>query len=172
MEEIDRVSLEKAPADPRLKRTRFVVGALAALAVGGGLWLWQPWVDRTPFTAYTVSLQEAQYTVRGSSPGTCVRTAASEEERVIYDEDGKRLAAGRDPKEGEVLGPEFGDFAGDCLFISHIDNVPGGRGTYLTEWGGGTRHELSEEDMREPVERQRERFKTKRKRDFSAPPER
>ncbi|WP_097911786.1 hypothetical protein [Streptomyces sp. b84] len=146
-------------------RTVIVAGAATVLAVGIGMALWQPWLDRSPFTAYRVGLQEAQYTVPGSSPGTCVRTAASEEERVIYAEDGERLAAGRDPREGEVLGPEFGEFAGDCLFISHIDNVPGGKGTYLVQWGGGTRHAISEEDLRESAERQKERFKTHRKSD-------
>ncbi|MDJ0383226.1 hypothetical protein [Streptomyces sp. G-G2] len=172
MEEIDGVSLEKATAvDWRPKKTRLAAGAVAVLMVGGGLWLWQPWVDRTPFTAYTAALQEAEYTVPGSSPGTCVRMAASQEDRGIYDQDGKRLAAGRDPKEGEVLGPEFGDFAGDCLFISRIANVPGGKGTYVTQWGGGTKSEVSEEDMRESAEAQKERFKTRRKSDFKLLPE-
>lgn len=94
--------------------------------------------------------------------GTCVRTAASEEERVIYDEDGKRLAAGRDPREGDELGPEFGEFAGGCLFISHINNVSGGKGNNLVQWGGGTRHAISEEGVRESAERQKERFRTHR----------
>ncbi|MFH9138681.1 hypothetical protein [Streptomyces sp. NPDC017524] len=170
MEE-NRISLDKEPQG-RLAahRTAMLAGA-ATVAVGIGMAVWQPWLDRSPFTAYQVGLQEARYTVPGSSPGTCVRTAASEEERVIYDEDGERLAAGRDPREGEVLGPEFGEFAGDCLFISRIANVPGGKGTYLVQWGGGTRQRVSEEDMRESPERQAERFKTHRKSDFEDPPE-
>lgn len=172
MEEINGVLLEKTTAvDRQPKKAWLAAGAVAVLVVGGGLWLWQPWVDRTPFTAYTAALQVAEYTVPGSSPGSCVRTAGSEEERVIFDEDGNRLAAGRDPKEGQVLGPEFGEFVGDCMFISRIDNVPGGKRTYVTQWGGGTKQEVSEEDMRESAEAQAERFKTKRKSDFTAPPE-
>ncbi|MFH8635486.1 hypothetical protein [Streptomyces goshikiensis] len=161
-----QVSLNKGPQGRAGGYRTAMVAGTATIAVGIGLAAWQPWLDRDPFTMYEVGIQEAQYTVPGSSPGTCVRTEASEEERVIYDEDGERLASGRDPKEGEVLGPEFGEFAGDCLFISHIDNVPGGKGTYLVQWGGGTRSKYSEEDMREPAEPQKERFKTKRKSDF------
>ncbi|MFZ3493039.1 hypothetical protein ACODT5_07375 [Streptomyces sp. 5.8] len=172
VEEIDGVSLEKtAAAGRRPKKAWLAAGAVVVLVVGGALWLWQPWVDRTPFTAYTAALQEAEYTVPGSSPDSCVRTAASEEERVIFDEDGKQLAAGRDPREGQVLGPEFGEFAGDCLFISRIDNVPGGKGTYVTQWGGGTKQKVSEEDMRESAQAQTERFKTKQKSDFKTPSE-
>ncbi|WP_254387874.1 hypothetical protein [Streptomyces sp. TBY4] len=168
MEEIDGVSLKKtAAAGQRPRKAWLAAGAVVVLVVGGGLWLWQPWLDRTPFTAYTAALQEADYAVPGSAPGSCVRTAAAEEERVIFDENGKRLAAGRDPREGRVLGPEFGEFAGDCLFVSRVDNVPGGKGTYVTQWGGGTKQKVSEEDMRESAEAQMERFKTKRKSDLT-----
>ncbi|MGW2585873.1 hypothetical protein ACWCYZ_31905 [Streptomyces virginiae] len=112
VEEIDGVSLAKTTVvGRRPKKARLAAGAVAVLAVGGGLWLWQPWVERTPFTAYTAALQEAEYTVPGSSPGSCVRTAASEEEHVIFGEDGKRLAAGRAPREGRVLGRVFNDLA-------------------------------------------------------------
>ncbi|MEU0528388.1 hypothetical protein [Streptomyces niveus] len=94
--------------------------------------------------------------------GAAYGTATSEKERVIYDEDGERLAAGRDPKEGEELGPEFVESAGGCLFVSHINNIPGGKGNNLVQWGGGTRHAISEEGVRESVERQKERFRTHR----------
>ncbi|WP_143675230.1 hypothetical protein [Streptomyces sp. JV178] len=140
-----------------------VAGAVLLAAAGVGLWSWAPWVDRTPFTAYTVGVQDAQYTVPGSNPGTCVRTAASEEETVVFDEDGRKLAAGRAEEEGEVLGPEFGDFAGDCLIITRIDGVPGGLGTYLTSWGGGDRSEITEDELRLPATTQRDRFKTMKK---------
>ncbi|MCY0922583.1 MULTISPECIES: hypothetical protein [unclassified Streptomyces] len=164
--EDNKVSPDKEPQGRLGGYRNAIVAGAAVMAVGVGIAAWQPWLDRDPFTAYQVGLQEAQYTVPGSSPGTCVRMAASEEERVIYDEDGERLAAGRDPREGEVLGPEFGEFAGDCLFTSPIDNVPGGKGTYVVQWGGGTRSKYSEEDMRESAKLQKERFKTKRKSDF------
>jgi hypothetical protein len=61
------------------------------------------------------------------------------------------------------LGPEFGDFAGDCLIMTRIDNIPGGLGTYWSEWGGGDRNEVDEEDLRMTFEEHRERFKTAEK---------
>ncbi|WP_189957739.1 hypothetical protein [Streptomyces alanosinicus] len=82
---------------------------------------------------------------------------------MIYAEDGKWLASGRAPREGTRLGPEFNDFAGDCMFITRIDNVPGGEGTYFTEWGGGKKTKISEEELRLAPEMKRERFKTKKK---------
>ncbi|MER6349600.1 hypothetical protein ACWC10_17850 [Streptomyces sp. NPDC001595] len=136
------------------------VGAAVTVAAGVTLWVWAPWVDRSPFTAYTVGVQDEEHTGPGSTPDSCIRTAASEEETVIYDEDGKRLASGRAEREGERLGPEFGEWAGDCLIVTRIDGVPGGFGTYLTEWGGGSRNEISEEELRLSSDQQRERFKT------------
>ncbi|WP_351235365.1 hypothetical protein [Streptomyces sp. NPDC002133] len=82
-----------------------MAGAVVAVAAGAGLWFWAPWVHRSPFTAYTVGVQDEDYTVPGSAPGTCVRTSASEEETVLYDEDGNRPAAGHAPKEGERMVP-------------------------------------------------------------------
>ncbi|MGY1582058.1 hypothetical protein [Streptomyces sp. MN13] len=105
-------------------------------------------------------MQDEEHTLPGSTPDSCIRTAASEEETVIYDEDGKKLASGRAEREGERLGPEFGEWAGDCLIVTRIDGIPGGLGTYLTEWGGGSRNEISEEELRLPLEQHRERFKT------------
>ncbi|WKV74168.1 hypothetical protein AW27_023280 [Streptomyces sp. PCS3-D2] len=163
--EDNQVSLDKTPQPAPRGKIAIVAGAVT-VAVGIGLALWQPWVDRTPFTAYEVAVQDAEYTTPGSTPGTCVRTSASEEERVIFDEDGTRLASARDPREGEVLGPEFGEFAGACLFVSRIDGVPGGRGTYVTQWAGGTKSTMSEEDLRESPEDQRERVKTWKRKNF------
>ncbi|MEV6678612.1 hypothetical protein AB0N09_17385 [Streptomyces erythrochromogenes] len=165
MEEI-QVSLGKTPQRrPRGVRNVIVAGGVT-VAVGIGVALWQPWLDRAPFTVYQVAVQDAEYTRPGSSPGTCVRTSASEEERVILDEEGTRLASARDPREGEVLGPEFGEFAGACLFVARIDGVTGGLGTYVMQWGGGTKHTMSEEDLREPLEAQRERVKTWKRENF------
>ena len=135
-------------------------GGVAAVAASVALWVWAPWVDRSPFTAYTVGVQDEEYTVPGSTPDSCVRTAASEEETVIYDEDGKRLASGRAEREGERLGPEFGEWTGDCMIVTRIDDIPGGKGTYVTEWGGGSRNEISEEELRLALEQSREQFKT------------
>ncbi|MGW4596658.1 hypothetical protein ACWEOA_15335 [Streptomyces sp. NPDC004457] len=158
------VSLTKTPQEGRRRiPMRATIGGLIVITAAVTLWLWAPWVDRSPFTAYLVGVQDEEYTVPGSTPDTCVRTAASQEETVIYDEDGKRLAAGREQREGERLGPEFGDWAGDCMFVTRIDGIPGGLGTYLTEWGGGDRNKVSEEELRLPLETHRERFKTLKK---------
>ncbi|MFF3337856.1 hypothetical protein [Streptomyces flavidovirens] len=159
------VSLTKTPQKARRQMTVWaVVGSIVAVTAGVTLWVWAPWVDRSPFTAYQIGMQDEEYTVPGSTPGSCVRTAGSEEESVIYDEDGNRLAAGRDEREGERLGPEFGDWAGDCLFVARIDDVPGGLGTYLIDWGGGgDRHEIAEEDLRLSVEAKRENLTTAKK---------
>ncbi|MGW6021218.1 hypothetical protein [Streptomyces sp. NPDC055099] len=75
----------------------------------------------------------------------------------------KRFASARAPKEGKRIGPEFNDFAGDCMFVTRIDNVPGGEGTYVTEWRGGTKTKASEEKLRLAPEKQRERFETMKK---------
>jgi hypothetical protein len=155
------VSLTKTP-EKDWRRIPMWATAIGIVAVTTGviLWVWAPWVDRTPFTAYTVGVQDEEHTVPGSTPDSCVRTAASEEETVIYDEDGKRLASGRAKREGERLGPEFGEWAGDCLIVTRIDDIPGGMGTYLTEWGRGDRNEISEKELRLPLEQHREQFKT------------
>ncbi|MEU7576776.1 hypothetical protein AB0B50_04135 [Streptomyces sp. NPDC041068] len=145
------------------RRVLALTGVLVAAALGAVVWWWAPWVDRDPFTAYDVSVALGKYTESGSTAGSCIRTASSEEETVIYDEDGHKLAVGRDPKEGQRLGPEFGDFAGDCMFITRVDGVPGGEGTYVRQWGGGTKTELGEDELRMSVEEQRERFKTMKK---------
>ncbi|MFC9341495.1 hypothetical protein ACFT0G_35770 [Streptomyces sp. NPDC057020] len=155
------VSLVKAPQKSKHRIPVWAVAGGAVLAAAAvSLWVWAPWVDRSPFTAYIAGVGPGESAVEGSTPGSCVRTAASEEETVIYDEDGKRLASGRAEREGERLGPEFGDFAGDCLIMTRIDNVPGGLGTYWSEWGGGDRHEVEEEDLRLTFEEHREFFKT------------
>ncbi|MEU5683618.1 hypothetical protein [Streptomyces venezuelae] len=116
-------------------------------------------------------MADGEHTQPGATADTCVRTAASEEETVIYDEDGNKLTAGRAPKEGERLGPEFEDFAGDCLFITRIDNIPGGEGTYLSAWGGGDKSEVAEEQLRKSPHEQREFFKTAKKKQFKEPEE-
>lgn len=158
------VSLTKTPRTGRRSMPLWAaVGGIVAVTAGVTLWVWAPWVDRGPFTAYMVGVQDEEHTVPGSTPDSCVRTAASEEETVIYDEDGKRLASGRAEREGERLGPEFGEWAGDCLIVTRIDGIPGGMGTYLTEWAGGDRHEISEDELRLPLEQRRERFKTMEK---------
>ncbi|MEU1015332.1 hypothetical protein [Streptomyces sp. NPDC005898] len=151
----------------RVGRRRVLIsgGILAAAAIGAVVWVWAPWVDRSPFTGYSVGTADGENTIPGSTADTCVRKSASEEETVIYDEDGHKLAAGRAPREGERLGPEFGDFAGDCLFVTRIDNIPGGKGSYFSAWGGGSKSEVAEEWLRESPEDQREGLKTAKKLD-------
>jgi hypothetical protein len=143
-------------------------GCVLAVGVGATLWTWQPWVDRSPFTAYDVSVAPGEYAQPGSTPGSCV-PHASEEEIILFDENGKKLAQARQPREGELLSEEFGDFAGDCMITTRIDSVPGGEGTYVHQWGGGTKTKMSEDDLRRSAEEQRERFKTLKKTESSAP---
>ncbi|MFC8953708.1 hypothetical protein ACFT8P_13910 [Streptomyces sp. NPDC057101] len=44
--------------------------------------------------------------------------------------------------------------------MTRIDNIPGGMGTYWSEWGGGDRTEVEEEQLRMTFEEHREWFKT------------
>lgn len=88
----------------------------------------------------------------------------SGEEIALFDEDDEKLAQARQPREGELLPAEFGDFAGDFVIVTPIEDVPGGEGTgegtYVWQWGGGTQTRVSEEELRRSVEEQREIFKT------------
>ncbi|MGD3109446.1 hypothetical protein [Streptomyces sp. YGL11-2] len=133
------------------------------------LWAWQPWVDRSPFTAYEVSVAPGKYASPGSKPGSCV-PHASEEESALFDGGGKKIAQTRQSREGELLSSEFGEFAGDCMVVMRIDNVPGGEGTYVYQWGGGTKRRMAEEELRRPVAEQREGVK-KLKKTRAEPPD-
>jgi hypothetical protein len=135
-----------------------IIAATAVVIAGAALAVWEPWADGAPFTALNLTLQDGKYTNPGAAPNSCTRTAASEEETVLLSTDGERLAAGREAKEGTLLGPEYGDWAGYCAFSISIDNAPGGQGTYL--WGSTDRFEVSEDDLRRPLKEQMERLKT------------
>ncbi|MFE3182809.1 hypothetical protein ACFXKR_18340 [Streptomyces violascens] len=164
------ISLSKEQ-QPKTKK-RVAVGAAAAgafmVVAGTGLWLWQPWVDRTPFTAYLASPAPGEYAKPGSTPGSCV-PHASDEEITVFDGDGKKLARSRQPHEGTVLSSEFGDFAGDCLVVTRLDHVRGGEGTYFVQWGGGNKVKISEKDLRRPADEQANGFKTLKKNDLAPP---
>lgn len=158
------VSLVKGPQRSKWRIPVWsMIGGATVAAAAVSLWVWAPWVDRSPFTAFVVGVGPGEFAVEGSTPGSCLRTAASEEETVIYDEDGKRLASGRAEREGERLGPEFGEYAGDCMIMTRIDNIPGGHGTYWSEWGGGDRNEVGEKQLRMTYDEHREWFKTAEK---------
>ncbi|MGA5497684.1 hypothetical protein ACPCSP_25305 [Streptomyces cinereoruber] len=156
------VSLTKAAPDARNRKQiaiRLAVGGAIAGVASAVLLIWAPWVDRTPFTAYKIGLSAPENSTPGSTPNSCVGTASSGSETVIYSEDGTRLAAGHAEMEGEVLGPEFGDWAGHCMILTRIENVPGGHGTYFVEWDGGTRYEDTEDHLRRSLEESRESWK-------------
>ncbi|WP_433547177.1 hypothetical protein ACQPZG_20390 [Streptomyces sp. CA-294286] len=157
--EFVKATAGQQPTRSRTKRIDVAITVVAVIAAGVALAVWDPFTGRDSFTAYAVGLQDGTHTKPGSTPGSCVRTAASEEETVIYDEDGKKLAAGRAEKEGKVLGPEFNDYAGFCMVVTRIDAVPGDLGTYLSEWGRGDRLKLEESDLRRSVEDQLNGFK-------------
>ncbi|MEU9775271.1 hypothetical protein [Streptomyces sp. NPDC047968] len=135
-------------------------GAVVLAAVGAALWAWQPWKDRTPFTAVRVSVAPGQYTEPGSTANSCVPHAAGNSV-VIYDEDGQHeLASAREPREGVVLTAEYGDFAGDCAVTTRIPDVPGGHDAYMVQWGGGSKIKVPAEDLRRSAAEQREQLKT------------
>lgn len=156
---------------PKTKK-RVVAGAAAAgafmVVAGAALWLWQPWVDRTPFTAYLAFPAPGEYAKPGSTPRSCV-PHAPDEETIVFDGDGEKLAWSRQPHEKTVLSSEFGDFAGDCLVVTRLDHVRGGDRTYFVQWGGGSKVKISEEDLRRPADEQADGFKTLKKKDLSPP---
>ncbi|MFF0741535.1 hypothetical protein ACFYVL_14160 [Streptomyces sp. NPDC004111] len=137
-----------------------MVAALGVIVLASSLAVWEPWKDRSPFTVFDLGMQEAKYTFPGSAPNSCIRDGASEQETVLFSTDGERLAAGRAQREGILLGPEFGAWAGFCAITTRIDGVPGGYGTYLSEWGRGERREVEEEDLRRSLDERLEALKT------------
>ncbi|MFC7791441.1 hypothetical protein [Streptomyces cinereoruber] len=156
------VSLTKAAPDARNRKQiaiRLAVGGAIAGIAAAALLIWAPWVDRTPFTAYKLGLSAPENSTPGSTPNSCVGNASSGSETVVYSEDGTWLAAGHAEMEGEVLGPEFGDWAGYCMILTRIENVPGGHGTYVLQWAGGTRYEDTEEHLRLSLEEGKEQVK-------------
>jgi hypothetical protein len=167
--EPEGVSLLKEQSKTKKRTVMWPAVSCAVVASAGvSLWAWQPWVDRAPFTAYDVSISPDDSAQPGSTPGSCVPHAA-EQDIVLFNEDGKKLAQARQSREGEPLTAEFGDFAGDCLVTTSIGNVPGGEGTYVYQWGGGTKTKLSEDDLRRPPQEQRESLKIVKKRDVPSP---
>lgn len=132
-----------------------VAGLLAA--AGAGLWAWEPWADRSAFTA----------TVTGASPleepaavgETCTPRLAGETV-VIYDASGKRmLASGIESGDGEVLPSSYGEVAGWCFHATLIEGLPGGEGTYQVQVGGGNLVTVEEDHLRISANQQREALK-------------
>ncbi|SHN07354.1 hypothetical protein [Streptomyces yunnanensis] len=169
-ESTDSVGLPRSKKSRRRRALWWAAGSsVLAAAAGVTVWVWQPWVDRSPFTAYEVSVAPGEHASPGSKPGSCV-PHASEEEIALFDGGGQKIAQARQSREGELLSSEFGEFAGECLVVTRIDNVPGGEDTYVYQWGGGTKRRMTEEELRRPVAEQRESFKTLKKTE-AAPPD-
>ncbi|MGX8904242.1 hypothetical protein ACR820_03015 [Streptomyces netropsis] len=144
---------------PSKNRSRITWGAAAALGAAGiaaGLFLWKPWADEAPFTA-TISSASTGSTTDGER---CTPNLAGKP-IVIYDKAGKhKLAEGVTSKDGERLPDSFGDFAGYCFDVTRVEGVPGGRGSYQVQVGGGNMTKVTEEDLRRPADAQREQLKT------------
>lgn len=162
-----RVSLTKAaepvPALP-IKR-RLVVALMACLATAvltGAAIVWEPWVDRSPFTARSYgAVASARFT--NSGDGTCVPEDAGKTAQLLG-EDRQRLAESRFQVTGEVL--TSGAAAGSCLFYVEFENVPRGEDAYYVK--GGTKNytedgkvfdpALSEEDLDHSLAEIRKQF--------------
>ncbi|WP_424217010.1 hypothetical protein ACN20G_33490 (plasmid) [Streptomyces sp. BI20] len=162
--------LRKARLKSRAVGRALILG-VAVTVLGAVAAVWRPWVDRTPFTAEIVSVQKAEVTDPGLVVGGCLARWSADYNEVIFDEDGTELGRAPAAREGTVLGPEFGDRMGDCMFVTRVEGIPGGHGTYFTQWAGGDKHEISEEDLRAPAKVQQEQFKTTRWEDLPDPAE-
>ncbi|UQA93762.1 hypothetical protein [Streptomyces halobius] len=167
------VSLAKG-SEPLKKRRAAKWGATAAVVVAAGvsLWAWEPWVDRSPFTALVAGASPVTDPGSKTESGECTPNLAGEAV-VIYDASGKsKLASGIEPSTGEVLPSSYGDVAGWCFYVTRIDGLPGGEGTYKVQVGRGNLVTVEEEHLRQPVDQQREGMrKTKLPPDDAPAPE-
>ncbi|MFF4408502.1 hypothetical protein ACFY1P_29660 [Streptomyces sp. NPDC001407] len=150
------------------KRRPVVLWGAAAAACAAGasaVLLWEPWVDRTPFTATIVSASADAYIRNGGHgrAGEQCTPNAPGETVVIFDKSGKRkLAEATTSRTGQRLPDAYGDFAGYCYEVTLVKNVPGGEGTYKIQTGGGTISSMSEDDLRLSADEQRQGFKKTR----------
>ncbi|MGI5196311.1 hypothetical protein ACQEVY_22120 [Streptomyces sp. CA-288835] len=127
------ISLVKASDSPRSSRfgRRAVVAGTAAgtvLLIALTLFIWEPWVDRSPFTARVHSaMASARFEDLGG--GSCYPKNAGKKVE-LFGEDKQRLAVSQEPSRGEILTSEYGDVAGYCFAYVEFKNVPGGEDTY------------------------------------------
>ncbi|MFD0211415.1 hypothetical protein ACFVH9_20445 [Streptomyces hirsutus] len=127
------ISLAKAPKSdsaPRPKRhVAISLTALASLAaVGAALFIWEPWVDRTPFTARGYSVIGTAMSV-DKGDGTCYEKGAATREKLLGED--KQVLATGSSKGGEILPSEYGDVAGRCLAYTEFTDVPAGEDAYF-----------------------------------------
>ncbi|MGW3473810.1 hypothetical protein ACWDMR_00030 [Streptomyces althioticus] len=166
---------EPEPAPPTKRRLAVAVAACLAAAVLVAVALvWEPWVDKSPFTARSFSAGgKALFTDNGD--GTCVPDDAGKKARLLG-EDRQLLAEGRFSPHGEIL--ISGPAAGSCLYHVEFKNVPGGQDAYYverdtkfyTEDGKVSDPALSEEDLRSTPDEAKEQYSTmKAPRDYSLP---
>ena len=127
------ISLTKAPKSGSVFRSkrRVITGltALAFLAVAGtALFVWEPWVDRTPFTARDYGVLGAAMFV-DNGDGSCHAKGAAVREKLLGED--KRVLATGSFQGGEILSSEYGDLAGRCLAYTEFTGVPAGEDTYF-----------------------------------------
>ncbi|MFF0686009.1 hypothetical protein ACFYUG_07910 [Streptomyces albogriseolus] len=132
-----RVSLTKASASgstPRSRR-RAALG-LASLAsaavVGAALFVWEPWVDRTPFTARDYGVLGAALFV-DDGDGSCHAKVEAAREKLLGED--RRVLATGSSQGGEILSSEYGDLAGNCLVYTEFTGVPAGEDAYFVVSG-------------------------------------
>jgi hypothetical protein len=134
-----RVSLTKASdsgSTPRSKR-RAALGLAtfaSAAVVGAALFVWEPWVDRTPFTARDYGVLGAALFV-DDGDGSCHAKAAAAREKLLGEDRGV-LATGSS-QGGEILSSEYGDLAGNCFVYTEFTGVPAGEDAYFVVSGEG-----------------------------------
>ncbi|AZM76032.1 hypothetical protein D1J63_14425 [Streptomyces sp. KPB2] len=133
----DRILLTK-PLKPvavfRSKR-RIAVGvaSLASLAIAGtALFIWEPWVDRSPFTARSYSPLGADMFV-DTGDGSCRAEGVAAREKLLGED--KRVLATGSSQGGEILSSEYGDLAGHCFAYTEFTGVPAGEDAYFVVSG-------------------------------------
>ncbi|MFD8615325.1 hypothetical protein ACFV09_41675 [Streptomyces sp. NPDC059631] len=130
MPQLTPISLEKAPgaeATVRRRRRTMLIGLVLAVTAGV-LFMWEPWVDRTPFVARTyVVAGTALFTNVGD--GVC-SPKESAGKRKLLGEDRRVLATGW-RSQGEILSSRYGDAAGKCLYYTEYRDVPAGEESYF-----------------------------------------
>lgn len=165
------VSLVKgADRSKRRHAAIWVVAAAALVTAGTSLWVWEPWVDRSPFTALVAGVTPMKDAESATDGSECTPNLAGET-MVVYDASGKRkLASAVEPSVGQVLPSLHSVTAKWCFSATRIEGVPGGEGTYKVQTGGGNLVTMKEEHLREPVDQQREAMKETRLPPYDAPP--